>query len=67
MNEIVFDRPDVAKEVKLTLKKMEADGKLNTPELMRAAQVKYEELKDRPAEKIDYQKEGHPLERTSSD
>lgn len=66
VNEIVFDRPDMAKEVRLTLKRMEDDGKLNTPELIRAAQVKYDELKDRPVEKLDYQKEGHPLERTGS-
>ena len=61
-NELVFDRPDPAKDIPLTLKKMEADGKLNTPESIKAAKIKLEESKKMINSGIDYQKGGHPLD-----
>ena len=62
VNELVFDRPNMKKDIPLTLKRMEQDGKLTSPDTMRAAQLKYEESKSLPDEKIDYQKGGHPLD-----
>lgn len=61
-NQLVFDRPNMKKDIPLTLKRMEADGKLTNPDAMRSAQIKYEESKLLPDEKIDYQKGGHPLD-----
>jgi hypothetical protein len=62
VNEMVFDRPDPAKDIALTLKRMEQDGKLNNPELRAAAASKLEEAKNSVHEKVDYGKDGHPLD-----
>jgi len=61
-NESIFDRPDPAKDIPLTLKRMEADGKLRDPHTMWAAKVKFDEAKRMPHSKIDYQKSAHPLD-----
>lgn len=62
-NEFVFDRPDPVKEGQRILRMMEEKGQLRDPKMMRAAQIKMDALKNRPPEKVDYQKEGHPLDR----
>lgn len=58
MKKTHFDMCDQEKEVALTLKNLEASGKLNTPQLKRWAKDKMEEAKHYP--KIDYQVHGHP-------
>jgi len=61
-NEMVFSRPDPQKDIPLTLKKMEEAGRLNTPELRAAAQIKYDEAKNIISGGIDYDKVGHVLD-----
>jgi len=62
-SEIVFDRPDMKKEIPMTLAKMELAGKFhNNPDAMAAAKIKYDESKHTPPSNVDYQKEGHPLD-----
>ena len=61
-NEIVFDRPDVEKETRITLQRMEADGKLNDPQTRKWAEVVMEGARKRPKEKLDYQKGDHPFD-----
>ena len=61
-NEIVFDRPDVAKETEITLRKMEAEGQIKDPKVAASAKKYLSELKAKPPRKLDYQKEGHPLD-----
>lgn len=60
--ELVFNRPDPAKDIPLTLRKMEEAGKFkNNPELARLADVKFKESKGKQYDKVDYAKGGHPL------
>lgn len=61
-NEIVFDRPDTAKETEITFREMERNGQLNDPKVATAAKKYLETLKAKPPRKLDYQKEGHPLD-----
>ena len=61
-NEMVYDRPDKAKEVRLTLQKMEAAGQLNDPQTRRYAEIYYDGVKNMKPEKLDYQKGDHPLD-----
>lgn len=61
-SELIFDRPDPAKDIPLTLKKMEDAGQLNDPSAMAAAKVKMDEAKGMERQNIDYQIKGHPLE-----
>lgn len=62
-NEIVFDRPDPAKDIKLTLNKMEASGALKNPALRRLAEFKANQVKHQLlGPTVDYQKGGHPLD-----
>ena len=61
-NELVFDRPDPAKDIPLTLKKMEEAGQLKDPKLAKFAKMKMEAAKKMPHQTIDYQKTGHPLD-----
>jgi hypothetical protein len=62
-NEMVWDRPDVAKETRLTLKKMEENGALKTDKDWRAAKILLEaNSKIKPTR--DFQKEGKgPLDK----
>ena len=62
IHEMVFDRPDIHKEIPMTLAKMEAAGRLKDPSAMAAAKVKMDSLKHKPREKLDYQKGDHPLD-----
>jgi hypothetical protein len=60
--ELIFDRPNPPKDIALTLKRMEADGKLRDPDAMVDAKTKLDEAKSKPFVKVDYGKEGHPLD-----
>ena len=63
-NELIFDRPNMKKDIPLTLKKMEESGGfVGKPDSVRAARIKLEEAKAMPDSTVDYQKVGHPLER----
>lgn len=62
VNEIVFDRPDVEKETRLALRSMEDCGRLNTPEAKRNAALAMQRAKDYVGPKVDYGKDGHPLD-----
>lgn len=62
VGQLVFDRPNMKKDIPLTLRRMEQDGKLNNPDSMKAAMLKYKESQSLPDEKIDYNKGGHPLD-----
>lgn len=66
-NEMVYSRPDREKETRMTLKRMEEDGKFKgNPELLYAAKVAMAEAQSSPKEKIDYDKGWHPLESRNS-
>lgn len=60
--ELIFDRPDMQKDIPLTIKKMEESGQLKDPKMRAIATMKLEKAKKMGPSKIDYQKEGHPLD-----
>lgn len=62
-NELVFDRPDPAKDIPLTLRKMEEAGQLKDPAAMQAAMIKMRAAKTKQYKRVDYGKEGHPIEK----
>ena len=66
IHEMVFDRPYPKRDVLHGLKQMEESGQLNTPAARQAAKVKWDAVKDAPDPRIDYQKTGHPIERSDS-
>ena len=66
-NELVFDKPDPAKDIPITLKIMEQNGQLKDPDTLRMARIKMEAAKRMPRQNIDYQKTGHPVERPAND
>lgn len=61
-HEIVFDRPNAVEDTRETLRRMEENGALNTPELKAAAMTKWNAIKDKVYEKLDYQKGDHPFD-----
>lgn len=62
-SEMIFDRPDTAKEMELTFKQMEADGKFaNDPQRAATAKKLLEDAKSKIKVNIDYQKGWHPLD-----
>lgn len=62
-NEMIFDRPDVAKEMEITFRGMEAQGKFaNDPARAATAKRLLEEAKSKIKVDIDYQKGWHPLD-----
>lgn len=61
--EMVFDRPDVAKEMEITFRGMEEQGKFaNDPERAATAKALLEDAKSKIKVNIDYQKGWHPLD-----
>lgn len=60
MKKTHFDKCDQATEVALTIKNMEANGSLNTPQVREYARIKMAEIKNNPPPVIDYQVHGHP-------
>jgi len=69
VNEMTFNRPDVAKEMKLTCKKMEESGYFKKhPEDAAELKKQIKIAESTPRQKVDYEKEGnHPLDRIRSD
>jgi len=63
INEIVFDKPNPATDIPNTLKQMEANGQLKTPQAKRMANIKMRAAKASAPLKTDYQITGHPAER----
>ena len=61
-NELVFDRPDPAKEMQVAFRDMEDSGKLRDPAKMAAAQELLKAAKERPKEDVDYGRDGHPID-----
>ena len=62
-HELVFDRPNPAKDIPETLKRMEEGGYFQKhPDALASANVKFEESKHMIDSAVDYQKGGHPLE-----
>ena len=64
-NEAVFMRPDPLKETRMALRRAENAGKfVDNPKALRAAVDKLKALeKQEPfRQKVDYEKDGHPLE-----
>jgi hypothetical protein len=60
-NEIVGTRPDVPKEIMLTLKRAEELGKMRDPKFRRNAEGLAASIKAKaPLPKVDYEKDGHP-------
>jgi len=62
-SEIVFDRPDPLKDGQITLRKMEEAGQLKDPKTRAMAMAKLNAIKVKPPKKVDYGKDGHPIER----
>jgi len=62
-NELIFDRPDAVKDGRIILGRMERDGKFKNPVTLAAAQTKWKAVNSRKVEKIDYGKDGHPLDK----
>ena len=60
-NEMVFSRPDIKKETRITLKAMEDLGRLKDPERMAAAVVAMKAAENTPPVKQDYDKEGYSV------
>ncbi len=60
----IFDKPDPHNDIPYTYDKLKSAGKFdNDPKFKRDMDYKMATLKDRPREKVDYQKVGHPIER----
>ena len=60
-DEIIFTRPDVPKEIKLTLKRAEELGKMREPKFRERAEVLMQSIESKPPPlKVDYEKDGHP-------
>lgn len=68
-SEMVFDRPNPLHDGLRTARIMEEGGKLKDPRIVRLIQNKMRSLKAQEPlrEKVDYQKEGHPIERNDTD
>jgi len=64
-HELVFDRPDPARDIPETLRRMEDNGYFKKhPDALASAEVKFREAKYHRPQHVDYQKEGHPLDTT---
>ena len=62
-NEMVFNRPDMEKETRLTLRAMENAGQLDSPDKVEWAKAAMDYAKNTPQRKVDYEKPGeHPLD-----
>ncbi|MHC4463779.1 MAG: hypothetical protein ACYS30_20460 [Planctomycetota bacterium] len=55
---MAFDKPDLAKEMKHTMKVMEQNGELRDPRAMYMAKKLVEHAENRPPDKTDYQVHG---------
>jgi len=62
VNQIVFNRPDLEKEYRITFQKMEESGRFRDPSVKKQAEFMMDWAKAQPKEKIDYDKGGHPLD-----
>jgi hypothetical protein len=64
-----FDRPDPYYNGLKTARMMEDAGQLKDPKLRKMVEFKVQKLKEQEPtrEKIDYQVDGHPIERSDSD
>jgi len=61
----IFDKPDPHNDIPFTYAKLDSAGKFDkNPSFKKDMDYKMKTLKDRPREKVDYQKVGHPIERS---
>ena len=62
-NQVCFERPDLKKEAKRTMRIMEESGAFKkNPQLKKVAEYKYNKIMGRNYKKVDYDKGGHRLD-----